>query len=240
MPGGSPPPHFARTCRGPSASNITRHRVASHVHPVGEGMMAQRDENRSTDDARAAHKTAVAMNVAWLVGLARAFHTQEGRELRLDPEIRAAQMRLIQALRLAVTDGIPLEELRTRFINPVARESRGHGEAAALLTETMRLVERHLARRGCIPARDSDSASQPGTGAPRPPGHRTASAQCGHARAGDEPAPNPRACRRSSPAVVLLLGAGISVRGRLTRSPDRPAAGATAGWSGRGPRRWSC
>jgi hypothetical protein len=40
-----------------------------------------------------------------------------------------------------------LEELRARFIEPVGRESRVYGEAAALLTDTIRLVERHLVCR---------------------------------------------------------------------------------------------
>jgi hypothetical protein len=89
----------------------------------------------------------VALNVAWLVGLARAFRTDDGRELRLDRKVRNTQLGLIRALRLACADGIPLEELRARFIDPVGRESGRYAEATALLTDTVRLVERHLARR---------------------------------------------------------------------------------------------
>jgi hypothetical protein len=110
-------------------------------------MMMARRADESSEDGRAARKAAVALNVAWLVGLARAFRTDDGRELRLDPEVRNAQMGLIRALRLACADGIPLEELRARFIEPVGRESRRYAEATALLTDTISLVERHLACR---------------------------------------------------------------------------------------------
>lgn len=109
-------------------------------------MMAQRADE-SSEDGRAARKAAVALNVAWLVALARAFRTDHGRDLRLDPEVRNAQMGLIRALRLASADGISLEELRARFIDPVGRESRGDAEATTLLSDTVQLVERHLARR---------------------------------------------------------------------------------------------
>lgn len=100
-----------------------------------------------TEDARGAREAAVALNVAWLVAIARAFRGEDGRELRLDPEVRAAQMDLVRALLLACADGTPLEELRARFIDPVGRQSRLYEEAAALLVETVRLVERHLACR---------------------------------------------------------------------------------------------
>jgi hypothetical protein len=110
-------------------------------------MMMARRADESSEDGRAARKAAVALNVALLVGLARAFRTDDGRGLRLDPEVRNAQMGLIRALRLACADGIPLEELRARFIEPVGRESRRYAEATGLLTDTVRLVERHVARR---------------------------------------------------------------------------------------------
>jgi hypothetical protein len=113
----------------------------------GEGAtMAQRVE--SPEDTRVAHETEVVLHVAWLVSLARAVRTQDGRELRRDPDIRTAQVNLIRALLLACADGTPLEELRARFIDPVGRESRVYAEATVLLTDTVRLVERHLARRG--------------------------------------------------------------------------------------------
>jgi hypothetical protein len=54
---------------------------------------------------------------------------------------------LIRVLLLACADGTPLEELRARFIDPVGRRSRVHEEATALLADTVRLVERHLACR---------------------------------------------------------------------------------------------
>lgn len=93
------------------------------------------------------HKAAVGLNVAWLVALARAFRLGDGRELRLNADIRTAQVKLIQALLLACADDTPLEELRARFIDPVGRESPVHAEATTLLTDTVRLVERHLACR---------------------------------------------------------------------------------------------
>ena len=108
--------------------------------------MAQRADE-STEDTRAAHETAVALHVTWLVSLARAFRFEDERKLRLDPDIRTAQVNLIWALLLACADGTPLEVLRARFIAPVGRESRVHEAAAALLSDTVRLVERHLACR---------------------------------------------------------------------------------------------
>ncbi len=108
--------------------------------------MAQRVDG-SIEDARAVHEAAVAMNVAWLMGIARAFGVEDGRELRLDADIRTAQVDLIRALLLACADGTPLEELRARFIDPLGHQSRVHEEATALLTDTVRLVERHLACR---------------------------------------------------------------------------------------------
>ena len=108
--------------------------------------MAQQVDG-STEDTRAAHEAAVALNVAWLVAFARAFRIEDGRELRLDAEIHTAQVDLIHALLLACAGGTPLEELRARFIDPVGRQSRVHKEATALLTDTVRQVERHLASR---------------------------------------------------------------------------------------------
>jgi hypothetical protein len=108
--------------------------------------MAQRvDESR--EDVRAAHEAAVGLNVAWLVSLARAFRVEDGRALRLDADVRAAQVDLIRALLVACADGTPLEALRARFIDSVGRDSHVYAETTALLTETIRLVERHLACR---------------------------------------------------------------------------------------------
>ena len=109
--------------------------------------IAQPVYGTTDDDTREAHKLAVGLNVAWLVSLARAFRVEDGRELRRDADIRAAEVKLIQALLLACSDGTPLEELRVRFIDPVGCESRAHAAATALLTDTVRLVERHLACR---------------------------------------------------------------------------------------------
>jgi hypothetical protein len=103
--------------------------------------------NGSIEDGRAAHEAAVALHVAWLVAFARAFRIEDGRELRLDAEIRTAQVDLFRALLLACADGTPLEELRARFVDPIRRQPRVHEEAASLLADTVRLVERHLACR---------------------------------------------------------------------------------------------
>jgi hypothetical protein len=89
----------------------------------------------------------VARQAAELVALACAFRIGDGRELRRDPAIRAAQVDLIRALLLACAHGTPLGDLRARFIDPLECESRVHAEATALLTDTIRLVERHLACR---------------------------------------------------------------------------------------------
>ena len=78
------------------------------------------------DGSTAEHKAAVGLNVAWLIALARArFASGMDEELRLNADIRTAQVKLIQALLLACADGTPLEELRARFIDPVGRESPG-------------------------------------------------------------------------------------------------------------------
>ena len=108
--------------------------------------MAQRVDG-STEDTRAAHEAAVGLHVAWLVALARVSRLEDDRALRLDADIRTAQVDLIQALLLACADGIPLEDLRARFIDPVGRESRVHAAATTLLADTVRHVERHLASR---------------------------------------------------------------------------------------------
>jgi hypothetical protein len=109
--------------------------------------MADRPD-RITEDTRTAHETAVGLHVAWLVALARASRLEDERALRLNADIRTAQAHLIQALLLARADGTPLEDLRTRFIDPVGRESRIQAAATTLLTDTVRHVERHLASRG--------------------------------------------------------------------------------------------
>jgi len=108
--------------------------------------MAQRVD-KSAEDARAAHETAVGLHVAWLVALARASRIEDDRALRLDADIRTAQAHLIRALLDACAYGIPLEDLRARFIDPVGRESRVQAAATTLLTDTVRHVERHLASR---------------------------------------------------------------------------------------------
>ena len=108
--------------------------------------MAQRVDDIPTD-ARTAHETEVGLQVAWLVSLARAFRPQDGRELRRDPDVRSAQVGLIHALLRACADGTSLEELHTRFIDPILHETRAYREEDSLLTDTVRLVERHLACR---------------------------------------------------------------------------------------------
>jgi hypothetical protein len=109
--------------------------------------MTQRVD-KSAADTRAAHETAVGLHVAWLMALARASRLEDDGALRVDPDVRTAQAHLIRALLLACADGIPLEDLRARFIDPVGRESRTHAAATTLLTDTVRHVERQLASRG--------------------------------------------------------------------------------------------
>jgi hypothetical protein len=109
--------------------------------------MAQRVD-KSAEGTRAAHETAVGLHVAWLVALARASRIEDDRALQLDADIQTAQAHLIRALLAACADGIPLEELRARFIDPVGRESRVQAATTTLLADTVRHVERHLASHG--------------------------------------------------------------------------------------------
>jgi hypothetical protein len=101
--------------------------------------------DKSAEAARLAHETAVGLHVAWLVALARASRIEDDRALRLDAGIRTAQADLIRALLGACAVGIPLEDLRARFIDPVGRESRVQAAATTLLADTVRHVERQLA-----------------------------------------------------------------------------------------------
>jgi hypothetical protein len=79
------------------------------------------------------------------MAIARAFRIDGAREVRLDNEILAAQVDLIRAISLARADGLTLEELRARFIDPVVRQLGVHEGASVLLAKTMRLAEQHLA-----------------------------------------------------------------------------------------------
>jgi hypothetical protein len=108
--------------------------------------MAQR-VGGGAGDARVVHETTVGLEVSWLVALARASHIGDERQLRLDADIRVTQAQLIRTLLHACADGIPLKDLRARFIDPVERESRVNPAVIALLTDTVRHVERQLAGR---------------------------------------------------------------------------------------------
>jgi hypothetical protein len=105
--------------------------------------MADPIHGTTVEDRRAEHEAAVALAVAWLVAIARAFRIDGTREVRLDEEIRAAQADLIRVIRLACADGMRVEEVRARFIDPL-RQSGIHEGAAALLAETARVAANDL------------------------------------------------------------------------------------------------
>jgi hypothetical protein len=122
--------------------------------------------NGHTEDTQAEREAAVALGVAWLVALARAFRIDGAREVRLDKEIRAAQVDLIQVIRLACAGGVTVEDLRARFIDPVVRQPGIHGGAALLLAETARLVEEEASpgpggREGASVRADADHRTGP-------------------------------------------------------------------------------
>jgi hypothetical protein len=102
--------------------------------------MATETDGRVPDDTRAAREVTVAMAVVWLVGVARAFRVDAPRDV--DQEVRAAQVDLIQAIQLACADGLPISDVRARFIDPVLRHVDANGGAGALLAETVQFVER--------------------------------------------------------------------------------------------------
>jgi hypothetical protein len=83
------------------------------------------------------------------MGIAGAFRIDAAREV--DQEIRAAQVDLIRAILLACADGLTLEDLRARFIDPVLRHADVNKGGPALLAETVGLVEQRLTREARTP-----------------------------------------------------------------------------------------
>jgi hypothetical protein len=108
--------------------------------------MAEWTNGKSVEDTRAEREAAVAMAVAWLMGVARTFRIDPVRKVGLDQEIRTAQVDLIRAILLACADGLTAEDLRARFIDPVLRHADASDGGPALLAETVRLVEQRLTR----------------------------------------------------------------------------------------------
>ena len=101
--------------------------------------MATGTDGRVPEDTGAAREVTVAMAVVWLVGVARAFRVDALRDV--DQEVRAAQGDLIQAIRLACADGLPIADVRARFIDPVLRHVDANEGTGALLAETVQFVE---------------------------------------------------------------------------------------------------
>lgn len=108
--------------------------------------MAGWTDGRSAEDTQAEREAAVAVAVAWLMGIARAFRIDTARKFRPDQEIRTAQVDLIRAILLACADGLTVEDLRARFVDPILRHADANDGGPALLAETVRLVEQRLTR----------------------------------------------------------------------------------------------
>ncbi|HET8577905.1 MAG TPA: hypothetical protein VFO18_12445 [Methylomirabilota bacterium] len=101
-------------------------------------------DGQGTDTIRAGHDTNVALGVAWLVAMARAFRVRADRKERLDEELRAAQADLIRAILLACADGLSLQEVLSRFIEPALSRPAVMDSAAFLLRDAVRSVQEHL------------------------------------------------------------------------------------------------
>jgi hypothetical protein len=108
--------------------------------------MATWADGKTVEDTRAEREAAVALRVAWLMGIGHAFRVNGGPGARLDKEVRAAQVDLIQAILLACADGVTIESVRARFIDPVVGYPGDNEGAAGLLVETVRLAEQRLTR----------------------------------------------------------------------------------------------
>jgi hypothetical protein len=96
------------------------------------------------EDTRSAYEGEVALGVAWLVAMVRAFRAQGRREEPLTGELGAAQSDLMQAIFQACDAGLTLEELQSRVIGPALTRPGVPGRAAALLRETVQRVQNSL------------------------------------------------------------------------------------------------
>ncbi len=101
-------------------------------------------EQRGKEATKTQHEGEVALGVAWLVAMARAFRVKGNREERLTDELRAAQTDLMRAMLLACGAGLTIEDLQSRLIEPALTRPGVTEGAAALLRETFRSVQERL------------------------------------------------------------------------------------------------
>ncbi len=110
----------------------------------GEQPMPHGVDQRGEEGTRAVYEGEVALSIAWLVAVARAFRVRETREERPTDELRAAQTDLMRAILLACSAGLTVEDLRSRLIEPALTRPGLTEGAAALLRETLRSVQERL------------------------------------------------------------------------------------------------
>lgn len=95
-------------------------------------------------DAMNGYEVDIALGVAWLVVIARAFRVNGERQECLDKEIHTAQAELMRGILRACADGVNIEEVRSRVIEPALSRPGVTKGAAALLEATIR------AAQGCL------------------------------------------------------------------------------------------
>ena len=96
------------------------------------------------EDTKLACEGEVALGIAWLVAIVRAFRVGRNREEPLTAELRAAQSDLTRAILLACDAGVSLEDLQSRVIAPALGRPGVTAGAAALLLETVQTVQERL------------------------------------------------------------------------------------------------
>ncbi len=108
--------------------------------------MLQGVEQRGKEATKTEYEGEVALGVAWLVAMARAFRVKDNREERLTDELQAAQTDLTRAILVACAAGLTIEDLQSRLIEPALNRPGLTEGAAALLRETFRRVHERLLR----------------------------------------------------------------------------------------------
>src|SRR6266536_1354010 len=101
-------------------------------------------EHVAGDAGQLAYEEQVALGVARLVAMARAFRVRGNREERLLDELQAAQTDLMLAILLTCGAGMTIEDVRSRLIEPALNRPGVTEEAIVLLREAMRSVQEHL------------------------------------------------------------------------------------------------
>jgi hypothetical protein len=107
---------------------------------------AMRDSSEQPDsEALRAYEVDIALGVAWLVSMVRAFRVTGERQEGLDEAIHTARADLMRGILRACAAGVSLEEVRSGFIEPALSRPGVTKGAAALLEETMRSAQACLA-----------------------------------------------------------------------------------------------